>query len=378
MYKLYQRFEDLILEGPKEDDEGVASRAIMHFSYDIAPLDLYDRNLIDQSKATMSQAQFDREFNSVFTDDSSGYFKTSKMQKCTVGHGEQPCLEVKGERGSKYLVAFDPSWAETESSDDFAMQVFKLNDETKQGTLVHSYAVPGLPMKDHIFYFHYILTHFNVVAIVGDYMGGVQFIQAANASDTFKNSGINLEEILVDFDNPEKYHQELIEAQGQYNLTSRKICVLRKPTSQWIRQANELLQSNLDHKRIWFGARAVESDFRQQISKQIPISKLKFFSEKLDQKYSTKKEKMIDFVEHQFNMVNYTKEQLALIQITTTSQGHASFDLPQNLRRQTGPRKTRKDSYSAMVLGNWMVKIYYDMMSATQENIVSTFTPMMF
>ena len=129
---------------------------------------------------------------------------------------------------------------------------------------------------------------------------------------------------------------------------------------------------------MWFASRATDSDFRNQINKNIPVDKLKFFSETLDQGYSTKKEKMIDFVEHQFNMMNYTKEQLSLIQLTTSTQGTATFGLPQNLKRQTGPGKTRKDSYSAMVLGNWMIKIYYDMLGAQQEEVTTTFTPMMF
>jgi len=85
---------------------------------------------------------------------------------------------------------------------------------------------------------------------------------------------------------------------------------------------------------------------------------------------------MIDFVEHQGDMIQLTKNQCALVQITTSPQGHQTFDLPQMLKRQTGPDKARKDSYSALVLGNWMVKIYYDMLHAPKEEVISTFTPM--
>ena len=138
----------------------------MHFSYDCAPKALYDQNLINHAWSSMSQSQFEREFGAVFTDDSSGYFKTSTMAKCTVPDGDTPSIEVAGEAGAKYLLAFDPSWAETESSDDFAMQVIKLNDSNKTGVLVHSYALSGSKLKDHINYFHYILKNFNIVAIV--------------------------------------------------------------------------------------------------------------------------------------------------------------------------------------------------------------------
>ena len=184
MYKLYEKFDHLIHGDIPE--QGNSHRTIMHFSYDCAPQQLYDQNLINQAKASMSQSQFDREFGAVFTDDSSGYFKISKMAKCTILDGNSPCVEVAGEPGDKYLLAFDPSWAESESSDDFAIHMFKLNDESRTGTLVHSYALSGARMKDHIFYFHYLLTHFNVVAMVGDYNGGVQFMSACNESSLFK------------------------------------------------------------------------------------------------------------------------------------------------------------------------------------------------
>ena len=151
MYKLYETFEDLITGVAKE--KGTAHRTIMHFSYDCAPQQLYDQNLITQAKASMSQSQFDREFGAVFTDDSSGYFRISKMAACTIPDGQSPCVEVAGEPADKYVLSFDPSWAESESSDDFAMQVFKINDDSQTGTLVHNYALSGARLKDHIFYF---------------------------------------------------------------------------------------------------------------------------------------------------------------------------------------------------------------------------------
>ena len=88
MYKAYEQFENLIqIGGNKQSD---AHRTIMQFSYDCAPRQLYDQNLISQAKSTMSQSQFDREFGAIFTDDSSGYFKTSKMAACTLKDGESP------------------------------------------------------------------------------------------------------------------------------------------------------------------------------------------------------------------------------------------------------------------------------------------------
>ena len=374
LYKLYSQFEGLIDGGiPIKGD--TARRAIMKFSYDCAPEHLYDQNLINQAKASMSESQFGREFGAVFTDDSSGYFKISTMAKCTVPEGQEPSVEVKGEDSDKYILSFDPSWAESESSDDLAMQVFKLNDDARLGALVHAYAVPGAKLKDHIFYFHYLLTHFNIVGVVGDYNGGVQFINAANESSLFKGENIKINTIEADLSKPENYQSDLLDLKRQYDVESRTYCILRKPTSQWIRQANELLQSNFDHKRIWFASRASGDNYGKQIRKKVPISKLQFISHEGYEDKESSPAKMIDFVEHQEDMINVTKNQCALVQITTTPTGTQTFDLPQELRRQTGRDKARKDCYSALVLGNWFIKAYYDMHQTQAEHVHATFTP---
>ena len=374
MYKAYEQFEELIQKGSSKQSD--AHRVIMQFSYDCAPRQLYDQNLLDQAKSTMSQSQFDREFGSIFTDDSSGYFKTSKMALCTIKEGDNPTIEVAGEVGAKYILAFDPSWAESESSDDFAMIVMKIDDARKIGTVVHSYAMSGANLKQHIFYFYYLLTHFNIVSIIGDYNGGVQFINACNESSLFKKNKLNIKCLTTNFDDLEHYQEALIEGKKEYNLDDKTICYLRKPTSAWIRLANELLQANFDHRRIYFGARAIDDAYNEQRKKRIPIQDIKFLRTSQSNERQTDAAKMIDFVEHQFDMMNLIKVECSLIQITTSASGTQNFDLPSNLKRQTGPEKARKDSYSALVLGNWMVKLYYDMMNAKVEHVNYTFTPM--
>ena len=372
LYKLYEQYENLIFN-PKNKER--TRRCVMQFSYDCAPLQLYDQNLINQAKATMSESQFMREFGAQFTDDSSGYFKISKMALCTVPDGEMPSVEVVGKAEDQYIVAVDPSWSETESSDDFAIQVLKINDEKQISTLVHSYALSGSSLKDHIKYFLYILKNFNVVAVCMDYNGGVQFMNSCNESELFKSEGINLKQMVTEFEKPEDYPQNLVMAKNEYNKSDYKYVFLRKPTSSWIRTANELLQANFDHRRVFFGSRAIDDNFRAQTKKKIGILNMKF-SNMADSDKQNEEAKMIDFVEHLTDMILLTKTECALIQITTTAQGTQSFDLPPNLKRKTGPDKPRKDSYSALVLGNWLAKIYHDMNNTKIEEVTSTFTPM--
>jgi hypothetical protein len=372
LYKLYEQYENLIFN-PKNKES--TRRCVMQFSYDCAPLQLYDQNLINQAKATMSESQFLREFGAQFTDDSSGYFKISKMALCTVPDGETPSVEVVGNAVDEYIVSVDPSWSETESSDDFAIQVLKINREKQIATLVHSYALSGSSLKDHIKYFLYILQNFNVVAICMDYNGGVQFMNSCNESEVFIDAGINLKSIATEFERPEEYAQNILTAKSEYNKSDFKYVFLRKPTSSWIRLANELLQANFDHRRIYFASRAIDDNFRSQTRKHIGISNLKF-SNVLDSEKENEEAKMIDFVEHLSDMILLTKTECALIQITTSAQGLQNFDLPANLKRKSGPDKPRKDSYSALVLGNWMAKIFFDLQAFQVDEDAYTFEPM--
>jgi hypothetical protein len=368
LYKLYQEYENLIKRGDEK-----AHRVIMHFSYDCAPSQLYDGALLNQAKATMSESQFQREFGSVFTDDSSGYFKVSKMMACTIPDGEGESIEIAGDAGAKYILSFDPSWSESDGSDDFAMQVIKLVPDKRKGILVHSYAMAGANLKSHIQYFLYLLENFNIVCIVGDYNGGVQFLNSANESEIFKKAKILIDTFDADFENLQEYNQAIKDSRNQYNLTSKKICHLRKPTTSWIRFANELLQSAFDHKKILFAGAAMNDSYSKQRSKNIPIESLKFLRGGGEEK--EKGAKMIDFIEHQKDMIDLTKAECALIQPSTSATGTQTFDLPTNLKGQKGADRARKDSYSALILANWMMTVYYDMMDMPEAKPF-TFSPM--
>tara|TARA_R110000772_G_scaffold4303_2_gene15117 strand:- start:11380 stop:13344 length:1965 start_codon:yes stop_codon:yes gene_type:complete len=405
MYKVYSEYESLItgntaardkvaemtktidlddLDDDKEMDSN-AHRTIMHISYACIPKQLYDQNLLKQGRATMSDAQFDREFNSVFTDDSSGYFKISKMAACTYPEGEGEHFEIKGDPKCEYIASFDPSWAENESSDDWALQVFKLDKASGRRTLVHSYAVPGAKLKAHVAYFYYILTNFNIVMVIGDKMGGEIFVQACNDSSLFKAANIKLGVISSKFLDDKKQHvRAMRDLRNQYNKSSRKFVILRSPTSNWIREANELLQTSIDRRRIRFASTPTDNAWRSAVDKSIPIANFEFKIQKEEDKGlndcdgkeegGSLRAKKIEFLEHIADMAMLTKAQCSLIQPTTSSTGQQRFDLPATLRKQTGPNKTRKDSYSAIVLGNWGTDVYYDMMKPAAK-FNTGFTP---
>lgn len=366
---MYDEYEAAVFNDKREDS---AKYGVFHISYECLPEELYDQALIASARAQMSEAQFGREFLSRFTDDSSGYYKMSKMKACTYPDGEGQSVEAVGEKGAEYILSGDISWSESEGSDDFVFQVIKYFPETGIGVLVHSYALPGTAMKDHIRYFHFLLKNFNIKFIVFDFAGGVQFLSAANESELFKSDKIEIKTIDVDVEDSTKYNEDIQTIRNLYNSAEKRICIQRKPSSNFIRQGNELLQAAIDHKRIWFAGAAVDEEFERQIKLPVPVESIKFLRDN-----TTANPNVVDFVENLKANIEMTKTQCALIEVTSTPQGTQTFDLPANLKKQRGANKARRDSFTALMLGNWGVSIYRDMLSMPKENIQSSFTPIL-
>ncbi len=391
MYQLYQKYvemilgtkqalatdaapENLVVELPESES---AYRAIFQMGYDCLPKALYDANLLQQAKATMSEMQFKREFGAQFVDESDGYFRMSKLNACTIEIGA-PAVEIAGEPSAEYIVSFDPSWSNSKANDDFAIHVFKLLPETQKSVLVHSYAIAGLDMQPHINYFLYLLQNFNIVGMVGDRNGGLVFIDACNASMSFKEKNIEIKVLDYDFDDPIEYKEDLRKMKNEINAKDRRYLILRNPSAKWNTVANQQLQASIDHRKILFASDIfVEQSgelLKDQLSRGVQVSHL-IYSHKTDEGMDHAA-KVIDFLDHQKAMIERTKQQCSNIEVKISPQGGQQFVLTDVQRKTTGPDRARKDSYSALVLGNWFIKIYYDMMNLEKEDPQdTTFTP---
>ena len=252
------------------------------------------------------------------------------------------------------------------------MSVTELDENEKSATLVHCYAVAKSNISARAKYIHYLLKYFNIIFIIVDNAGGTKFISDINESAEFKASGLNLKFIEdVDFVKG-NYGDEVQEAKRQYNLASGRICYAQVFNTQWIRMANEHLQWAIENKKIKFASAPREVDFNAQTSSKIKIEDLEYETDMPE----NRSQKLIEFIEHQEFCVKRTKTQCALIEVTTNPQGSQSFDLPRSLQ-SSNPDRTRKDSYTALLLNNWATRCYFDMNSA-QIQKRSSFIPISF
>ena len=293
------------------------------------------------------------------------------MEECTL-KDEYPHTLIKGTPGKKYIVGIDPNMSDSPNADYFAIAVMELDEDAGVGILVHTYAGLG-NLNNHVKYFSYIMTYFNVVMITLDNAGADIFIDTCNQSEIFRAAKINIK--IIEFNTDAEGSEleiELRNAKAQYNLSEYKIAFNQVFTSNFIRKGNEYLQACIDYKKVLFASRVCSNDkfFDNVISTTLPKD-LIFTGDKTDWTN-------LDFIENQDDYIYQTKKQCALVEYTTTSRGMQNFDLPQHLKRGSSATRARKDNYSAFMLANWGVKYYNDMMKQSVENNTFTFTPVMF
>lgn len=379
LYEMYSEFIYKItnLTDKKGEVMEDVSHCVMQLAYQCAPVGLYDPQLVKELTSTMSEQQLQRELGAQFTDDSGGFFSSKKMQEATVPIGQNPTTRIVGDPTKKYILAIDPNYSDSDSSDHFSMSLLEIYEEERKGVLVHGYAVSKSNLGARAKYLRYLLTHFNIIYIIVDNAGGPKFIQDSQELPHLKNSGLKLSFFEEDFENQD-YQVGLRNSRESYDLASGKICHAQKFSSKWIRDANELLQANIEHKRILFASsvHGIEEEHQKQLGQRVGIEDIEF--DLTDHMPSDLKLKQAEFIDNQEYIVDLTKTQCAMIVVNSNPTGGQTFDLPNNLRKSQSPDKARKDSYSALLLGSWGLKCYFDMIDLPKDDTSDFFVPKMF
>lgn len=350
---------DVVKKRPEEELAG-ASYFISQLSYEVVPEVIIDPAIIEEAKSGGdTNPIFRREYKAQFVDDSASYFSAKKMEACTIVAGEMPSIEIVGDKSAEYIMAIDTNYNSAETSDDFAMNLIKLDRTHRMGYLVHNYAAPGGSLSDHIKYAAYMLSRFNVVMVICDAAGGERFIEACNMSDFFRSKNLKMDFWRADFDvDSEDYNRALQEARNSYNLEGKKIVYLQNFTSPSIRKMNETLQIAIEKKFIWFASNpgANEGLYASLMSENIP--------ELLDlTNQDSYRMDLLDHIDNQSALIILTKKECALVEPKTTPNGLMTFDLPMHLKKSKKRDRARKDCYTCLILGNWAIKVFCDTMA---------------
>ena len=272
---LFDMFKTMVDSTLKEvRDENTPAYFVMRSSYKALPENTHiDLTQINAAKENGGENTdyFKREYLSLFTSNSDGYFSVKKMHDCTVPLGDVPTIQIKGDKNCNYILGIDPSYSQSKNSDYFAMSIYLLNEAEKKITLVHTYGRAGGDLKEHFAYLAYILTYFNIVFIVND-ASGSEFISGFNESTIAKEKNLKVEfihnDLNFDTDDMAIYNEQIKLCKNNYNLTNRKIAYGQKfnTANNAIRRMNESLQNSINAKKVWFASscRNNESEFNKQ------------------------------------------------------------------------------------------------------------------
>lgn len=375
LYEMYKRYLAIIspdqIEGaPKRDEmeDGVSSYLVQQFSYKVIKEDLMEPAIVKEIKEKLiPENVIRREYGAEFIDESGGYFSAKEMHKCTIPMGSLPCIEVSGEKGYEYVLGIDPSISSSPTADHFAMCVLKIisrePDGRKVGLVVHQYACAGAELKHHIAYLYYLLKKFNIVYIAVDCTQGQasDFINICNESEYMKSRKMELNPIEAEFTN-ESFDETVKQVQRSYNNDSSVKRIVQKQyfSSPIIKAGNEHLRACFDQKLIYFAshARSVK-DAMTRLAAQDVMNIHNEHPEFVNSDVEGVGGNIWEFVEQQDLLIELVKKECALIEVTASPLGNVTFDIPHFMtRNRKNENRMRKDSYSALWLATWGLKVY--------------------
>jgi hypothetical protein len=273
--------------------------AIIEMPYMAIPVGYMDDTMINESKISMTQDQFDMEYNAKFIVDSKGFFKASAIDGATPRTTSPNYfhIELDGNHQFDYVMGVDPArW-----SDDFAIVILKVLKHSHRIVYMKkwnqkNFGVIANTMRD-------LVKKFNIKRIGIDKGGGgaaiMDFLQTP--------------EMIPAGDLP------YWEVDDKTNAGGLKLLEMVNYMGKWLIDANYALCADIEHKRLLF---------------PYNIDEMKY-----DQENRKKASDIMD-------LVLECKKQLVQIEITATAKSEIEhFDLPPELKW-----KRKKDLYSALLL----------------------------
>lgn len=369
---------------PEIIEDNPASYLVHQLSWKVANPDLVEASVREEIESGMySESTIKREYEAQFVQDSDGYFRAAKMEECTIKDGEQPCIEVVGEPGAQYVLGIDQNVSDSETADHFAMCLLKIIEKKlsdgsvrKVGLVVHQYAEVAVGLREHIEYLYYILTRFNVVYIGYDASQGksLGFINICNESELFKEKKVELRHVTADF-GKENYDEIIKQVQKGYNKGTGTIVQPQAFHSDFQRAANEYLQACFDRQQIFFAGKAQANGPIMAGLRERDVGPILRNHSSFTDTLGTAGDQN-EFIIAQDNLMDLTKKECALIEVKASALGNITYDIPSHLKRASKTRfRIRRDSYSALLLANWCLRIFVESQERPKAETYSAFMP---
>ena len=331
-----------------------------------------DMAQIGRTKASVASDVYAREYDTIFTDDSDGFFKRSLINFCTLSNDNNIVKNgveikfnptLKGSQTKKYVFGVDPAY----QGDNFAIVVLEINEGYRG--VVHCWTTQASDHKERLKaklitendYYHYcarkirdLMKRFPCAYIALDPQGGGFPIMEALMDTTKMQLG---EEMILPVIDPTDKPKETDFMQGDHIIH-----VMKTSSIDWITEANHSLKKDMESRDIIFpyhdSISYVEADFYDQTIEG-------------NQLYDTLQDCVTEIEE--------LKNELSTITISETATGKQHFDTPELKSSSHKKGRLRKDRYSALLMANYIARNANNLivrpLNTTDANMEAYFGP---
>ena len=298
-------FEDCEIDSNIDID--CSDYCICRYTYQELPLGMQDVKLIENAKATMPLPLFKMEYMAQFADDTFGFFKPRDIEAATSKSPGGFGIVLKGSENRHYIMGVDPA----RTVDRFAIVVIELGQPNK---VVYCWTAQNKPYSFGASKMRELMRHFNIIGIGIDPQGGGFAVEELiNKSDVMKDK----EKKIYPFDDDKPESQTGLKILYPFNFTSN-----------WVDDANALLQKNIEDRVLMF-----------------PMAVDMSGSEK--ETFVAKDDVCYEILE--------MKKELIAIEVSHTKTGRKHFDLaPPDPTKDIDGIIKHKDRYSALLLANYL------------------------
>lgn len=343
------------LEGLNPDYFNWRDYSVMRVPVGLIPTGFMDMSQISRIKASTSKDVYLREFETIFCDDSDGFFKRSLIDFCTpsesnivIKDGESVKFSpvLYGDKNKKYVYGIDPAY----QGDNFAVVILEIHPSHRR--VVHCWTTQASDHKQMLKdfregkctinvenqYYDYcarkirtLMKRFPCAFIALDAQGGGRAIMEAFMDPSKLEPG---EELILPAIDPDEKPQETDHMQGDH------IIKVFKNTSENITDANHSLKKDMESRDIIFP----HHDSISQILTE-------FYDTSLGDSAV-----LYDTLDDCVSNIEELKNELSTITISETKTGKESFDTPETKGANAKKGRLRKDRYSALLMANWVAR----------------------
>ena len=210
------------------------------------PEGFLNMDTIEESRGSMTDAEFQTEYMAQMVSDSDGLFKASLLEACSVDTGFS--IQLRGGGAKSYILGVDVA----SKQDAFAVCVVELGDPNK---IVSALEITQLSFPDMARHIYKLCGQYNVVRIFMDRFGGGESLKDILAL------GLDGKKPILDLNEKDNTmrHGDLI----------LELCT---PSTQWIADANFGTKALMEHKNLLFpqppfGVNDAEADSFEAIKK---------------------------------------------------------------------------------------------------------------